>query len=117
MLNFERASKILEDHFANLTDEKFISNLEEYCPRIFEKEKEYPSLAEAVAEIQRLLQQLEETNPTATQQEQVTYVNIATKPSIKPRAVVAFKDGGETAIDEFILDNKYLNVIKAIAKG
>jgi hypothetical protein len=37
MLNFEKASKILEDHFANLTDEEFITNLKEYCPRIFDK--------------------------------------------------------------------------------
>jgi hypothetical protein len=39
MLNFERASKILEDHFANLTDEEFIANLKEYCPRVFDKDK------------------------------------------------------------------------------
>jgi hypothetical protein len=37
MLNFEKASKILENHFANLTDEEFITNLKEYCPRVFEK--------------------------------------------------------------------------------
>ena len=36
MLNFEKASKILEDHFANLTDEEFITNLKEYCPRVFD---------------------------------------------------------------------------------
>lgn len=39
MLNFERASKILEDHFANLTDEEFIANLKEYCPRVFDKDE------------------------------------------------------------------------------
>jgi hypothetical protein len=39
MLNFERASKILEDHFANLTDEEFITNLKEYCPRVFDKDE------------------------------------------------------------------------------
>jgi hypothetical protein len=37
MLNFEKASKVLKDHFANLTDEEFITNLKEYCPRVFEK--------------------------------------------------------------------------------
>jgi hypothetical protein len=37
MLNFKKASKILEDHFANLTDEEFITNLKEYCPRVFGK--------------------------------------------------------------------------------
>jgi hypothetical protein len=39
MLNFERASKIIEDHFANLTDEEFITNLKEYCPRVFDKDE------------------------------------------------------------------------------
>lgn len=39
MLNFEKASKIIEDHFANLTDEEFITNLKEYCPRVFVKDK------------------------------------------------------------------------------
>jgi hypothetical protein len=39
MLNFERASKILKDHFANLTDEEFIANLKEYCPRVFNKDE------------------------------------------------------------------------------
>jgi hypothetical protein len=30
-----KASRIIEDHFANLTDDEFIDNLKEYCPRIF----------------------------------------------------------------------------------
>ena len=38
MLDFEKASKIIEDHFTNLTDEEFIINLKEYCPRVFEEE-------------------------------------------------------------------------------
>jgi hypothetical protein len=39
MLDFKKASKILEDHFANLTDEEFITNLKEYCPRVFDKDE------------------------------------------------------------------------------
>ena len=39
MLTFERASKILEDHFTDLTDEEFITNLKEYCPRVFGKDE------------------------------------------------------------------------------
>ena len=39
MLNFERASKIIEAHFTNLTDEEFINNLKEYCPRVFKKDE------------------------------------------------------------------------------
>ena len=75
------------------------------------------TLAESAAEIQRLLKQLEETNPSATEPEQVAYVNLATKPDFKQRAIGALKEGGEVAIEEFFLENKYLKVGKAIVKG
>ncbi len=79
--------------------------------------QKHQTLAEAAAEIQRLLKQLEETNPTATEPEQVAYINIATKQDLKQRAVAALKSGGEAAIDEFVLENKYLKVVKAVVKG
>lgn len=79
--------------------------------------KERQSLTEAAAEIERLLKQLEETNPTATEPEQIAYINVATNPDIKQRAIAAFKVGTETAIDEFVLENKYLKVVKAILKS
>jgi uncharacterized protein YjbI with pentapeptide repeats len=75
------------------------------------------TLAEAAAEIQRLLRQLEETNPTASEPEQVAYVDFAAKPELKERAIAALKAGGETAIDEFFLENKYLKVGKAVVKA
>jgi uncharacterized coiled-coil protein SlyX len=75
------------------------------------------TLAETAAEIQDLLKQLEQSNPSATEPQQVTYINIATKPDIKKRAIAALKEGGDTAIDEFILENKYLKVVKAVVKG
>ena len=75
------------------------------------------TLAESAAEIQRLLKQLEETNPSATEPEQITYVDLATKPDFKQRAIDALKEGGEVAIEEFFLENKYLKVGKAIIKG
>ncbi|MHC5826801.1 MAG: COR domain-containing protein, partial [Nostoc sp.] len=75
------------------------------------------TLAEAASEIQKLLKQLEETNPTATEPEKVAYVNDETTPSFKRRVVGAFQAGGETAIDEFILENKYLKVAKAAIIG
>ena len=75
------------------------------------------TLAEAAAEIQRLLKQLEETNPTVTESDQIAYLNIATKPDIKKRTVAALKEAGETAIDELILENKYLKIVKAAVKG
>jgi hypothetical protein len=75
------------------------------------------TLAETAAEIQELLKHLEQSNPSATEPEQVTYINIATKPDLKKRAIAALKEGGDTAIDEFILENKYLKVVKAVVKG
>lgn len=75
------------------------------------------TLAEAADEIQKLLAQLEKTNPSATELQQVAYVEIATKPALKQRAIAALKEGGETAIEEFFLENKYLKVGKAVVKG
>jgi hypothetical protein len=74
-------------------------------------------LAEAAIEIQNLLKSLEQTNPNATEVEKVAYVNDETTPSFKRRVAGALQAGGETAIDEFILENKYLKVAKAAAKG
>ena len=35
MLDFDKATKILTEHFANLTPEQFKVNLREYCPELF----------------------------------------------------------------------------------
>ncbi|MGB5632120.1 MAG: pentapeptide repeat-containing protein, partial [Waterburya sp.] len=74
------------------------------------------NLAEAADEIQKLLQQLEQTNPSATEEEKIIYVNDETSPGLKRRTVSALKAGGETAIEEF-LDNSYVNVAKAVVQG
>jgi len=64
-----------------------------------------------------LLKQLEKANPSATETEKIAYVNNETTPSFKRRVVGALQASGETAIDEFILENKYLKVAKAAIKG
>jgi uncharacterized membrane protein YgaE (UPF0421/DUF939 family) len=74
------------------------------------------TLSDAAEEIQQLLKQLEQNNPTATEAEKIEYVNDETSPSFKRRAVRALQAGGEAAIEEF-LDNRYVNVGKAIVKG
>ena len=73
------------------------------------------TLADAAKEIQKLLKQLEATNPTATEGEKIAYVNDKINPSWK-RAVGALKTGVEAAIQEFF-DNAYVNVGMAIVKG
>ncbi|MCY7381424.1 MAG: hypothetical protein LH628_02325 [Microcoleus sp. CAN_BIN18] len=75
------------------------------------------TLAEAAEEFQQLLNQFEQTNPTATESEKVAYVNDETTPSFKRRVAGALQASGETAIDEFILENKYLKVVKSAIKG
>lgn len=75
------------------------------------------TLAEAAEEIQQLLIQLQQTNPTATEAEKVAHVNDETTPSFKRRVAGALQASGETAIDEFILDSKYLKVVKSAVKG
>lgn len=74
------------------------------------------TLAQAAEEIQKLLKQLEQTNPTATVEQQKAYVDAAIPPTIKERCVGALKAGVETGIEEF-LDNPYINVGKEIVKA
>lgn len=82
----------------------------------FLKSEPKKTLSEAAAEIQQLLKQLEQNNPTATEEEKIAYVNDETTPSFKRRVVGALQAGGEAAIEEF-LDNPYVNVSKAVVKG
>lgn len=56
------------------------------------------TLAEAAAEIQELLTQLEKLNPTATEAEKVAYVNEETPPSLKSRVVSTLKAGSVDAL-------------------
>ncbi len=74
------------------------------------------TLAEAAEEIQKLLQQLEKSNPTATEDQQIKHLNDETTPKFKRKAFAALKAAGDTAIDEF-LDNSYLKVGKAAIMG
>ena len=92
-------------------DQKSLQHVHNYAP------EQKQTLAEAAAEIQKLLKQLEQTNPTATEAQQIEHINDETTPKFKRRVVGALQATGETAIDEFILENKYLKVVKAAIKG
>jgi len=74
------------------------------------------TLAEAAEEIQKLLKQLEETNPTATEVEQQGYINALVPPNNKTKIVNALQAGWKEAIKE-LLDNPYLNVAIATLEG
>jgi hypothetical protein len=75
------------------------------------------TLAEAAVEIQNLLRQLEIENPQATEWEQIDYIDAKACPTLRERTIGALRSGGESAIDQFILENKYLKVAKAVTKG
>ena len=77
---------------------------------------EQQPLAEASAEIQRLLQQLWQANPNATLEQKRAFVDIGVSSILKQRAVDAFKFGGR-AIIEKVLDNPNINVGIAIIEG
>ncbi|WP_293094807.1 hypothetical protein [Moorena sp. SIO3I6] len=79
-------------------------------------ESKSQSLPQAAAEIQQLLKQLEQTNPTATEAQQEAFVSAAIAPTKKERLINALKEGGQGAIEEF-LDNPYLNVAIRIIEG
>ena len=74
------------------------------------------TLAEAAAEIQKLLKQLEQDNPNPTEAQQIEHLNDETTPKFKRKAVAALKAAGDTALDEF-LDNSYVKVGKAAIMG
>jgi len=90
---------------------KSIQHIHNYAP------EQKQTLAEAAAEIQNLLKQLEQTNPSATEAQQIEHINDETTPKFKKRVVGALQATGEAAIDEFVLENKYLKVAKAAIKG
>jgi len=75
------------------------------------------NLAEAAAEIQQLLMQLEKSNPTATDAEKVAYVNDETPSSLKSRVVSAAKTGSQAALETMLDNSAYGNVVRAIVKG
>ena len=103
-------------NFANLANQ-VNDNARQQAKQYNYESPQKQTQAEAAEEIQRLLKQLEETNPCATDSDQITYVNIGAKPEFKEKLIAAVKAGGESAIDEYVLDAKYLKVVKAIIKG
>ncbi len=74
---------------------------------------ESPSLAEAAAEIQNLLKQLETSNPTATETEQTAYLNAMISPTRRQRFIGALQSASSAALDEI----PYGPILKALVEG
>ena len=75
------------------------------------------TLAEAAVEIQQLLMELEKSNPTATEEEKVAYVNDETPPALKSRVASAVKAGSKIAVDTLLDNSLYSNLARAIVEG
>ena len=74
------------------------------------------TLAEAAAEIQQLLRQLEASNPTATLAEQQSFVNLGISPTLKQRFAGALQAGWQEAVAQWV-ENKYAKVAIALLEG
>ena len=74
------------------------------------------TLAEAAAEIQQLLKQLEQTNPTATEIEQKAFLSAVIPPTKRERFVNALQAGGKELFKE-LMDNMYVNTAIAAIEG
>ncbi|NEN96293.1 MAG: hypothetical protein F6K50_12330 [Moorea sp. SIO3I7] len=79
------------------------------------------NLTEAAAEIQQLLEQLSQTNPTSTNAEKMAVVakavdQIEDKPTLKQRMINVLKTGGTEAFKEAV-DHPLVNVLLAAIEG
>ncbi|MFG6100550.1 pentapeptide repeat-containing protein [Leptothoe sp. ISB3NOV94-8A] len=74
---------------------------------------ETPSLAEAAAEIQNLLKQLEASNPAATEADQTAFLNVMIPPTRRERFIGALKAASGAAIEEV----PYGAMLKALVEG
>ncbi|WP_424097750.1 hypothetical protein [Moorena producens] len=79
------------------------------------------NLAEAAAEIQQLLDQLSQTNPTTTTLEKLTVVSevvgeIEGNPTLKARVIDALKAGGVEAF-KVLIDHPLVNILIATIEG
>lgn len=70
-------------------------------------------LAEAAAEIQDLLKQLEDSNPHATEVEQIDYLKIMIPPTQRDRFIGAIRSAAGAAIEEI----PYGSVLNALVEG
>lgn len=116
-IQFNIREVVMGDKFENVSDSIIVNRSEVDNSFNSSTSEQVKTLDEAVNEIQKILELLEKNNPTATDIEKVTYVNIVTNPNLKRRAIAALKAGGDKAIDELISENKFMKVMKSTFRG
>lgn len=75
------------------------------------------ALIEAAQLFQDLLKKKEQDDPHASDNDKVAYLDKKVPTTLKDRVIGALQTGGETALDLFVLENKYIQVVKATIKG
>jgi hypothetical protein len=91
-------------------DNEIVGTQHNYTP------EQRQTLAEAASEIQELLKQLEQTNPTATEVEQKAFLTAVIPATKRERFVNALQEGGKELFKE-LMDNMYVNVAVAAIEG
>lgn len=84
-------------------------------------QKQEQNIAQAAAQIQQLIQQLEQTNPTTTTSERMTVVakavdEIEKSPNLKALVIGALKSGSKEALKEAV-DHPLVNILMASIEG
>jgi formylmethanofuran dehydrogenase subunit C len=72
---------------------------------------------ELATEIVKLIEELQEELLAEDEAGQIAIIDKKITPTLKTRIIAAVKAFGESCLDEFILENKYLKVVKALIKG
>jgi hypothetical protein len=70
---------------------------------------------ETIDEIEHFLEHLERINLMPEKHKKINESGVKLTP--RERLISALKSGGETAIDELVLENKYHKIVKSIVKG
>ncbi|NET86417.1 MAG: hypothetical protein F6J94_32560, partial [Moorea sp. SIO1F2] len=96
------------------------ANRDQYGGTLNDYSKDH-NLTEAAAEIQQLLEQLSQTNPTSSNAEKMAVVakavdQIEDKPTLKQRMINVLKTGGTEAFKEAV-DHPLVNVLLAAIEG
>ncbi|MBG1268236.1 tetratricopeptide repeat protein [Nostoc sp. WHI] len=110
-------SKAKIANFANKIQDNGRQQANQYIYELEQKQ----ILAEAAADIQKLLKQLEATNPNISEVEKLTVVakaseEIKNNPTLKARVINALKAGGTEAFKEAV-DHLLINILVATIEG
>ncbi|ESA37134.1 pentapeptide repeat protein [Leptolyngbya sp. Heron Island J] len=84
---------------------------------VYYNQNQEKTIVESAREIQDLIKQLEQSSPSASEEEKIEYVNEQAPAILRQKIVKSLQAGGIAAIDEVLENNAYVSVIRAVAKA